>query len=70
MRVLLLILGVLTLLFIVPMARSFLGSQNCASENRHCRMKCETTEYAVRYCEDWTICCWAKKKKVKKKKMW
>ncbi|CAO2591264.1 Beta-defensin 43 [Lemmus lemmus] len=33
-------------------------------------MKCDATEYAIRYCEDWTICCRAKKKETKKSKMW
>ncbi|CAH6828618.1 Defb43 [Phodopus roborovskii] len=69
MRVLLSVLGVLTLLSTAPLARSFLESQECSSEYRHCRMKCEASEYAIRYCEDWTICCRAKKE-LKKKRMW
>uniref|UniRef100_A0A8C6H5D5 Beta-defensin n=1 Tax=Mus spicilegus TaxID=10103 RepID=A0A8C6H5D5_MUSSI len=69
MRVLFSILGVLTLLSIVPLARSFLENQDC-SKHRHCRMKCKANEYAIRYCEDWTICCRVKKKESKKKKMW
>ncbi|XP_052047585.1 beta-defensin 43-like [Apodemus sylvaticus] len=70
MRVLLSILGVLTLLSIVPLARSSLENQECFSEHLHCRMKCKASEYAIRYCEDWSICCRVKKKEVKKKKMW
>ncbi|XP_034355107.1 beta-defensin 43 [Arvicanthis niloticus] len=70
MRVLLSILGVLTLLSTVPLARSFLENQDCFSEFRHCRMKCNADEYAIRYCEDWTICCRVKKKEAKKRRMW
>ncbi|XP_021059804.1 beta-defensin 43 [Mus pahari] len=70
MRVLFSILGVLTLLSIVPLARSFLENQDCFSRHRRCRMKCKDTEYAIRYCEDWTICCRVKKKEFRKKKMW
>ncbi|XP_042140180.1 beta-defensin 43-like [Peromyscus maniculatus bairdii] len=70
MRVLLSVLAVLTLLSIVPLARSFLEGQECSSEHRHCRMKCDTTEYAIKYCEDWTICCGAKHREAKKKRLW
>ncbi|XP_038165495.1 beta-defensin 43-like [Arvicola amphibius] len=70
MRVLLSILGVLTLLSMIPLARSFLESHECSSVYLHCRMKCHATEYAIRYCEDWTICCQVKKKELKKSKMW
>ncbi|XP_075806187.1 beta-defensin 43-like [Microtus pennsylvanicus] len=70
MRVLLSILGVLTLLSMIPLARSFLESQDCSSMYLHCRMKCKSTEYAIRYCEDWTICCRVKKKEPRKSKMW
>nr|XP_048277728.1 beta-defensin 43-like [Myodes glareolus] len=70
MRVLLSTLGVLTLLSVTPLARSFLERQECSSEYLHCRMKCDATEYAIRYCEDWTICCRVKKKETKKSKMW
>ncbi|NP_001032617.1 beta-defensin 43 precursor [Rattus norvegicus] len=70
MRLLLSILGVLTLLSILPLARSFLANQECFSEYRHCRMKCKANEYAIRYCADWTICCRVKKREAKKKIMW
>ncbi|XP_051016644.1 beta-defensin 43-like [Acomys russatus] len=70
MRVLLSILGVFALLSIVPLARSSLGNKKCSSVYLHCKMRCDANEYAVKYCEDWTICCLVKKKEVKKKKMW
>ncbi|XP_055465513.1 beta-defensin 43-like [Psammomys obesus] len=69
MRVLLSVLGVLTLLSIVPLARSFLERQGCSSDLYHCRMKCKADEYATKYCEDWTICCRLKKRDIKKKKI-
>ncbi|MEJ1280396.1 defensin beta 43 [Cricetulus griseus] len=47
----------------------FFESHGCSSEYSHCRMKCETTEYAIRYCEDWTICC-RSKEYIKSKRTW
>ncbi|XP_062940756.1 beta-defensin 43-like [Cynocephalus volans] len=69
MRVLLSILAILVLLPKVPTARSLLSNAGCPG-HYHCRMKCNADEYAVRYCADWTICCKAKKKEIKKKKKW
>ncbi|XP_035299988.1 beta-defensin 43-like [Cricetulus griseus] len=69
MRVQLSTLGVFTLLFIVSLAGIFFESHGCSSEYSHCRMKCETTEYAIRYCEDWTICC-RSKEYIKSKRTW
>ncbi|XP_036054719.1 beta-defensin 131B, partial [Onychomys torridus] len=57
------------LVSVVPVSGSFLDRQECSSEYRHCRMKCATTEYAIKYCEDWTICCGAKDRQAKKKRI-
>ncbi|XP_006161299.1 beta-defensin 43-like [Tupaia chinensis] len=69
MRVSLSILGVLALLCIVPPASSF-SSVTCPPGLHHCRMKCNANEYAVRYCDDWSICCKARNKQIKKTKKW
>ncbi|XP_017652395.1 beta-defensin 131A [Nannospalax galili] len=70
MRVLLSVLGVFTLFFMVPLARSFVSDQRCSSTGYlTCRMRCSDGEYAVRYCNGWTICCRLKKTEIKKKKL-
>ncbi|CAK6445794.1 unnamed protein product, partial [Pipistrellus nathusii] len=66
MRVLLCILGVLALLSTVPPARNFSLNGKCSSLYHKCRMKCNSDEFAVRYCSDWSICCRIKKVEQKK----
>ncbi|XP_019588640.1 beta-defensin 43 [Rhinolophus sinicus] len=68
MRVLLCILGGLALLSIVPSARSTFFYKRCSSRYYSCRMKCNLDEYAIRYCDDWSICCRVKKIGYNKKK--
>ncbi|XP_057576616.1 beta-defensin 43-like [Hippopotamus amphibius kiboko] len=70
MKVLLSILGVLALLCIVPQARSLSFHEGCPPGYYNCRMKCNTNEYAVRYCADWSICCREKKDVFEEKKKW
>ncbi|XP_023081081.1 beta-defensin 131A-like [Piliocolobus tephrosceles] len=68
MRVLFLIFGVLYLLSTVPPARSFIYIDECPSEYYNCRMKCNADEHAIRYCDDWTICCKLKYIEIEKQK--
>ncbi|KAL2761601.1 beta-defensin 131A precursor, partial [Daubentonia madagascariensis] len=42
----------------------------CPPGQHSCRMKCSAGEYAVRYCDDWSICCKVKNVEIKKKKKW
>ncbi|XP_016055732.1 PREDICTED: beta-defensin 43-like [Miniopterus natalensis] len=69
MRVLLCILEVLALLSTVPPA-SLVFNSRCSSASHTCRMKCNPKEFAVRYCDDWRICCKIKALDLKRRKKW
>ncbi|XP_073909431.1 beta-defensin 43-like [Castor canadensis] len=51
-------------------ARSFAFKTGCSSDYQSCRMKCKVDEHALRYCDDWSICCGVKNSEVKKMKKW
>uniref|UniRef100_A0A8C8ZCH3 Beta-defensin n=1 Tax=Prolemur simus TaxID=1328070 RepID=A0A8C8ZCH3_PROSS len=70
MRILLFILGVLALLSITPPGRSSYFNAACPPRRHACRMKCNTNEYAVRYCDDSRICCRMKNVENKKNNKW
>ncbi|XP_016041086.1 uncharacterized protein DEFB131B [Erinaceus europaeus] len=67
MRVLLSILGTLTLLSLVLQAQSSIYTQGCPPGNYKCRLQCNPNEYAIRYCGDWSICCKVKRSETMKK---
>uniref|UniRef100_A0A4X1V767 Beta-defensin n=2 Tax=Sus scrofa TaxID=9823 RepID=A0A4X1V767_PIG len=49
-------------------ARSYFLYKGCPGGRRNCKMKCDNDEYAIKYCEDWTICCKLKQTEFKERR--